>query len=242
VPARASAESIDAALEFVRCLNDIRARPGAETLPDASEACFSAADVLAQVAGRLERLREVEGEHRDLRVFLREDVAAVMRRADAEARAACSRARIGFDAPLEPGRRCLSPSDFGFHNAISQPSNRIVFLDLEYFGWDDPVKMTCDFMLHPGMSLTDEHAMRFLRGASALFAAEPTFDTRMRFSLPLYALRWTMILLNEFLPERWARRVLAGSAGERSEILTLQLQKARRMLARAEKVEGALIA
>ena len=64
------------------------------------------------------------------------------------------------------------------------------------------------------------------RGACDIFAANPGFEDRLRACLPLYALRWTMILLNEFLPERWQRRVLAGYRGDRSVMLRTQLQKA----------------
>ena len=45
----------------------------------------------------------------------------------------------------------LSPSDFGFHNTIK--SKKLYFIDFEYFGLDDPVKLVIDFILHPGMKL-----------------------------------------------------------------------------------------
>ena len=49
----------------------------------------------------------------------------------------------------------LSPSDFGFHNAILKESGDLVFLDFEYFGRDDPVKLMADFIWHPGMKLSN---------------------------------------------------------------------------------------
>ena len=111
---------------------------------------------------------------------------------------------------------------------------RIVFLDFEYFGWDDPVKLASDFVLHPGMDLTLELKKRFLESMSDVFGADKTFCMRLRASLPLYAMRWTMILLNEFLPERWTRRVMAGADGDRDVILKTQLAKARTMIKHAE--------
>ena len=127
-------------------------------------------------------------------------------------------------------RRTLSPSDFGFHNAIRRPDGTLAFVDFEYFGWDDPVKVTSDFVLHPGMQLTAEQGHRFVLGATDIFAADPSFAHRLDACLPLYALRWTMILLNEYLPDRWQRRVLAGFRGERSVVLRRQLDKADAML------------
>ena len=58
--------------------------------------------------------------------------------------AACRDSRP--ETELAPQHRCLSPSDFGFHNALLRgrpgvPGARDwVFLDFEYFGWDDPAK------------------------------------------------------------------------------------------------------
>jgi hypothetical protein len=89
------------------------------------------------------------------------------------------------------------------------------------------------------MGLTAELKKRFLDKISELFRTDTTFAARLQASLPLYALRWTMILLNEFLPERWARRVMASRGGDRVLILQTQLDKARKMLRRAE-FEGAV--
>ena len=60
-------------------------------------------------------------------------------------------AKAPVEAELPVEQRTLSPSDFGFHNALRRPDGRVVFLDLEYFGWDDPAKMISDFLLHPAL-------------------------------------------------------------------------------------------
>ena len=41
--------------------------------------------------------------------------------------------------------KCLSPSDFGFHNVIVEKDKILRFIDFEYAGWDDPAKMVSDF-------------------------------------------------------------------------------------------------
>ena len=68
----------------------------------------------------------------------------------------------------------------------------------------------------------------------AIFAADDGFAVRLMLLYPLYALRWVMIILNEFLPERWSRRQFAG-AGDRDAAQAAQLGKAQALL-------GALIA
>jgi hypothetical protein len=240
VPVRPSVEATDAAADLVRALRSLSAVEDAAALPLASEACLSAQSIVRQVEGRLAKLSAVASAHPDLEEFLTAAVAPAAERCFTEAREIYSRSGVDFDKPIEPRLRCLSPSDFGFHNALAQSDGRIVFLDFEYFGWDDPVKLISDFVLHPGMDLTVQLKQRFLDVMHREFRSDATFAARLRASLPLYALRWTMILLNEFLPERWARRVLAGTQADRETILCRQLGKARAMIARAES--GSVVA
>ena len=54
------------------------------------------------------------------------------------------RTHMSFERDIDSAERTLSPSDFGFHNALKRSDGRIVFLDFEYFGWDDPAKMTAE--------------------------------------------------------------------------------------------------
>jgi hypothetical protein len=80
------------------------------------------------------------------------------------------------------------------------------------------------------MSLDVELRRRFRRGAAAVFGGDHDFDVRLRALFPLYAMRWCLILLNEFLPERWQRRDYAGAHQDREYALNAQLAKANAML------------
>jgi hypothetical protein len=218
----------------------VKREADARALPLASEACLSAATIVAQVEQRFATLQANVAGHADLAQFLKGNVAPALAAAAADARRSYQRMGVSFEADLAPEHRCLNPSDFGFHNAIVRPDGMVVFIDFEYFGWDDPVKMIADFLLHPGTNLAEVLKRRFASGAIEIFRNNPAIEGRLRACLPLYALRWTMIMLNEFLPERWQRRVLAGQGGDRSSVLESQLGKARAMLARACLVEEGL--
>jgi hypothetical protein len=239
-PVHVAVSTVNAAVAFVRTLHALDRTADAASIGAASEACFSPQSVVDQVQARLVALRAQVPKHPELGTFLDAQFAPAAECAIAHARRTCGEAELGFDVPIAERQRCLSPSDFGFHNALVRADGRIVFLDFEYFGWDDPVKLASDFILHPGMDLTAELKNRFLDSISDMFRTDGTFTARLQASLPLYALRWTMILLNEFLPERWARRVFAGRGCERSTILEAQLGKARNMLKRAD-IGGALV-
>ena len=107
---------------------------------------------------------------------------------------------------LDKEKQILSPSDFGFHNAIKNNNNEITFLDFEYFGWDDPVKLTSDFILHPAMNLTTRQKKYWVQSLVKLFIDDANFLFRLRNSFYLYGIIWCLILLNEFLPNKLENR------------------------------------
>lgn len=224
---------IDAALAFARQLLDLVPAEGAQRLPLAAEACLSTATLVAQIERRRCRLLDQAADR--IGRFLEGGVAPALTAATARADRILATLRISRDADLAPGLRTLSPSDFGFHNARRRSDGGLIFLDLEYFGWDDPVKLTADFLLHPAMDLDHFLLGQFRTGAEAMYGYDPAFVGRLEATLPLYALRWCMIVLNEFLPERWRQRLHAGVTEEWEALLAVQEAKAVRLLAFAEE-------
>src|SRR5262249_17269562 len=136
---------------------------------------------------------------------------------------------LSFAAPLPTESQSLCPSDFGFHNALRGPRG-LVFIDFEYFGWDDPVKLCCDFLLHPGMNLAGPLKEQFVAAILPIYGGDRSFARRLGLLYPLFAMRWCLILLNEFLPERWANRVHAGVALDWAAAKRRQLARATEML------------
>lgn len=238
--APATASDMTACLEFLDALRHLsRGLTAAEAaaIPAASEACFSLAALEENLRSRLSRLLAVPTQAclgRELAAFLASDLTPFLE-------ASLLLARDLFDDPTEelpPGRRLLSPSDFGLHNAIRSP-NGLRFVDFEYFGWDDPAKTLCDFLLHPAMNLPKPLRNLFANGFMTRFGGsdgDQSFDRRVRALYPLYSVKWCMILLNEFLREADARRRFAlGSscvADDRERRLA-QLTKARAVLDQA---------
>nr|WP_068430237.1 phosphotransferase [Magnetospirillum sp. XM-1]CUW37995.1 conserved protein of unknown function \ len=218
---------------FVAILRNLSSRPDARALPLASEACLSAAELTAQVERRLVRLNSAAGAA-DSRVasFLDQQLGPAVASAVSAARGEYDRLGWDFDADLAAERRSLSPSDFGTHNALRRADGSLVFLDFEYFGWDDPVKLAADTILHPAMVLDGAERSEIRAAFIALYGADEGFADRLQALLPLYALRWALIVLNPFLPERWARLSFATGA-ERDKVLRAQLAKARRFVAMA---------
>ncbi len=226
-----SAADIEAAVSFLSELKDLAGLAESKALPVAAEACFSADALAANLQARLDRLlahQEDEGGNPAFRAFMAEEFLPAFRRV-----LAWSLDRLAGHGELPQAERTLSPSDFGFHNALCRADGQWVFLDFEYFGWDDPAKMAADFLLHPGMELAEERKRQFASGLLRRFADHRTMAERLPYLYPLYGLKWCLILLNEFLPEHLLRRRFAAPpGGDRQALEREQLAKARRMLRR----------
>jgi hypothetical protein len=93
------------------------------------------------------------------------------------------------------------------------------------------VKLTADMLHHPGTPLGSPQAVRLRAAALRIYGDDPAFAPRLAALFPLFGLRWVLILLNEFLPERWQRRVAAGDADAWDAAKARQLGRARELLA-----------
>jgi Phosphotransferase enzyme family len=224
------ADDIDQALAFLSQLRALTATAAMTVFPLASEACLSGSEIDRQIRRRSAQLSAIEGEPA-LREFVETAYSAALTLHLAEARRKLADCGQSFDGELVQDRQTLVPSDFGFHNALRQSNGRLSFIDFEYFGWDDPVKLVADVLLHPGTPLSPELRRRFRAGAEGLYGLDPTFSRRLDALYPLFGLRWVLILLNEFHPERWRRRVLAGAAVDWGEAKARQLEAAQHLLA-----------
>ena len=231
----ATDDDIAAVLRLLMTLHALKTSEAATDLQPASEACLSGAELVAQIERRLIRLEQVAAELPVLAGLLKSGIVPAFGEARARAVRLYTEAGLTFAAPIELAHRTLSPSDFGFHNARRRRDGSLCFYDFEYFGWDDPVKPISDFVLHPGMSITDPQRRQFVAGALDIYGAEKLYGLRLRALFPLFGLRWCLILLNEFLPERWARRVQAGAVFNRATAFSQQLAKAETMLAVVNK-------
>jgi hypothetical protein len=201
---------VDAAIDFVLAVNQ-RPRP---SLAPGSEACFSLAEHIATVERRVSRLSTFDNSapHADAAQRLVSDKlfpawAAVKARIASGADAT----GLAMDQVLAAEDCCLSPSDFGFHNALIDDSGKLTFLDFEYAGRDDPAKLVSDFFCQPEVPVPlslHEHFIDRMAGGLGLDAAG---ITRCRLLLDAYQIKWTCIILNDFLPLGAARRAFADS-------------------------------
>jgi thiamine kinase-like enzyme len=234
VPASSvTSEDITSASSFLGDLASLVQFDDSQNLPNASEACFSYLDYLESVQRRMDLYRGMPEEsllHKSAGTFLQNELHPLFDSTRMWILQTLSDLGSSLSKKLESGNRTFSPSDFGFHNAIRRPNGSLIFVDFEYFGWDDPAKMIADFIHHPAMPLSSSLNKQFHDQMLRVFRNDDTLKLRVRLVYPVLGIKWCLIMLNEFLPGPLERRRKANGSVALEEVLHTQLAKAREKL------------
>jgi len=122
---------------------------------------------------------------------------------------------------IRPSERCVSPSDFGFHNAI-QTETGIKFIDFEHAGWDDPAKLCIDFVLQQRNPVH----LRPIEVASRLFPDKAALMVgRINILAEILSLKWFCIILGVLDPIRLSQVTKAGYNLTRESVVRTQLER-----------------
>ena len=202
-----SLELIERAIDFFSEINRHRVSAHATSLSDGSETRYSIAGHMNLVGSRIKTL-ESSGMHSDNFTRLElsplwEDIKKFVKFYE--------RVDLYKDIPL--GDRCLSPSDFGFHNALINSSGQVKFFDFEYSGWDDPARMICDFFCQNDVPIPMRYFPLFVDKISQLFSNPAEVVNRTKLLMPVYHAKWCCIVLGGLCSTGISRRVFAGVNG-----------------------------
>jgi thiamine kinase-like enzyme len=184
-------DKVTSAIKFI---NDINQCPqSGHKLNIASESPNSLYEFANIVERRLHRFHNTE--HQGELLKLLESI---------QNRTAAVKKQLPQDLHDKFRRNILSPSDFGFHNALEINSKQLIFFDFEYAGIDTPWKLVSDFFAQPAIPVD----LKYLKE----FTSQPKFscicDKKNTFKVvfQLTQLKWCLIMLNEFLPDIQKRR------------------------------------
>lgn len=191
-------DDLQQALHLIRALYELRNTSEASGLPIATDACLSGSSLVRQINSRRKRLLVPATLHKQLQSHLENIFDPLWIKVQNWIKKNWS-FNVDFNEILTSDLQTLSPSDFGFHNALRKDSTRLCFLDFEYFGWDDPVKLVSDFCWHPGMHLTNQLRTIWLQETFELFRGDPYFLSRLNILHPAFGLNWSLIVLNSYL-------------------------------------------
>ena len=220
-----SAHIVQAA-NFIVNINLCCTSDDAIALSAAADACFSWKDHLDLVQTRIDRLSAVRPEsglELEAYEFVEQQLLPFWSRLKNKLAQEISSSQSAEPLPSS-GSRIISPSDFGFHNTLEYEGN-LFFVDFEYAGWDDPVKLICDFICQPEVPVSPSQGRQFMEELLPSLPQPTAVQHRVERLLPVHRLKWCCILLNEFRVEDWQRRLHAGLAP--GGLLADQLRKAK---------------
>jgi hypothetical protein len=222
-----SNDNIIHAAEFIALLVELSKYTSYEEFQLASAACFSGQMIEHQIKNRYKKISDLSHLNSDLQGFLENDFINTFDKILLYSKKLWPGK---FDAHLSDDYQILSPSDFGFHNTLLTEEG-LKFIDLEYFGWDDPVKLTCDFLLHPGMVLTDNQKTLWINRMKSFFSYDNFFHQRLTASYCLYGLCWCLIILNVFIVDSQKKKgITSVKNNDLDQKQTKQLENSKQLL------------
>ncbi len=183
------AEEIKALVAFIEAVHDIARKGLRRDIRCATEACLNGNEIVRQINLRLSRLDASKNEHPRLRAFLDEEFLPALNEVSQWSQKQYQCLRLDFSENVGFEQQTLSVVDSGFHNTLRK-DNKFYFLDFEFFGWDDPVKLVADTLQHPGMTLDDENKQMLFSGFMKIYGQDEMFGARIKLLYPLFGLKW----------------------------------------------------
>lgn len=188
-------KNIETILEFIIEIQKIKKIKN-NKVQNAKEACLTINELIKQIEFRFIKLKETNLVLKNIKLskFLNKFehvknlvIKKIYQQFD----------KIALKKILEKKYQIIHPADFGFHNSIVL-NDRLYFLDFEYLGYDDPVKLISDFYWHPGMNLNTNMKKTWLFKSKKIFNY-PGLNIKLKYLLNAYGLRWSLIILNDFI-------------------------------------------
>jgi len=197
---------VSEAVKFFRQLN-AQPRLAHDSIQlDAAEGFLSLREHLGNVRQRLEGMgcAHLEAELRPQAETLLQQLHTVLAHTEESTNRLIDQGMVQ-DA-IAPEERCVSPSDFGFHNAI-RTATGIRFIDFEFAGWDDPAKALLDFIFQPRVPVPEEPS-------ALLKALHPVQinNLHIRYAAlkPVLRVKWLCIMSAVLRPERLEQMLLVS--------------------------------
>ena len=198
-------QDIDAAVRFFSLLNEDPLQAATQITMDAAEGFLK---ISAHLENVRERLRQMSVEHLPLSAQPKAEraIRLLQERFGPVAEGMNNALNAGqVEDALPADMRCISPSDFGFHNAI-RTKKGVMFFDFEFGGWDDPAKAAADFVLQPKVP-TRQHHLALLREMG--HTKQKIALLRAKTLEPILELKWLCITVGFLRKPRFLQMVTA---------------------------------
>lgn len=231
-----SQQDVDQICDFVIKLQALTPNLVTSKIMPAHMACFSLADYIKNISGRLDAYEKIfsnHGAHPLLIEFNNKYQPSYFIRTKLD-RLFTNISKKEKDRIIAKEDRRLSPVDFGVHNMLFNDSGP-VFMDFERFGWDDPRRLVSEFLNHDqavGMKqeVKDYFLRKYKRESNLPVALADKFD----FVVKLFEIDWLTVIINSVTADRVASRKYVNSNFNIEEYLAGQIKK---MEIRIEKLK-----
>lgn len=186
-------------INFQKLLNNSKSHPFACKIGLATDACLSLKDLIDQVEHRFKQLDNTIMKDISIKtkidmlynIFLNEKNVLPKKLIELN---------ISYDHKIEKKYRTLIVSDFGIHNLIK--NKYFYFIDFEYFGWDNPLTLISNFVLHPSMSFSVKKKSVIILKMFELFEDIPDIKSKYKIYNNFFVLRWCCIILGILSPQK----------------------------------------
>jgi hypothetical protein len=209
------------AAAFVHDINRPEIHGAAQNLDYAKGYLFEPKSFFDDIKRRFDvlKLTQIQGEvGQDFKAYLNQQLAPKIQSLEGYAEHA---------PDLHPFKLILSPSDFGFHNALE--NSKLMFFDFEYAGWDSAEKLITDFFSQPRHYVDSQFLEKFIEIS---FPADKNQEllNNCKYFLPLAKFKWALIFLNEFNQLDSCRRSFSGLNLNYDDYLKQQILKSKHKL------------
>jgi hypothetical protein len=208
-------QDIDAAVRFFSLLNEDPLQATAEITMDAAEGFLR---ISAHLENVRDRLKQMAFDHLPLEFQPTAKLAIRLLRDRFEPVEKWVQKAIGtrqVEDALPTLNRCVSPSDFGFHNAI-RTAKGVKFFDFEFGGLDDPAKAAIDFVLQPNISVRN-YGLVLLKNLD--FQGQQLAFARATILTPVLELKWKCIIVGFLQSARFTRMTKVFSNEKINQLL-----------------------
>ena len=119
-----------------------------------------------------------------------------------------------------------SPSDVGLHNCLLSDTGQLIFFDFEYAGICSIYKLIGDLYWHPALGFAPNVRLEMINR----LANGKICDDIVRTSIQFMGFKWALLLLNEFHPHVYQKRLEADNNKELVGVKATQLKKSTHVL------------
>lgn len=128
--------------------------------------------------------------------------------------------------PLDLHLLRLSPADFGPHNMIWREDGLITFLDFEYCGLDDPIRVVSEFIVHDqSYAISDSLKHYFLDQYKEKVNIPEIMFERINILIKLFYIEWISFFLNSITPKGFEQIQFSVSNFDIDEHIDKQIAK-----------------